>query len=176
MLLMGILLVTLHSNDVSAENLLDWGMSIKVWDTASEEFKADFIRYEDKHETWNREMFPMVFRYKVLAESHPAQQRLNYAYSKFGNKVEAERIVLTLIDENRRMLLFEQSSRNEWGLPQLQFTYHEAFIQSNYFMDWFNQVDYMVDVYYDWKYRKWGTNPRAGWYKTNLHKDLLEYY
>ena len=129
-------------------------MSTREWNEVDTEFQDKFIRYKEYHESWDRDTFPIDVEYKILTKENPAQSCINYLYSKFENKIVAEDLVLTFTDENRRWKIFEQSPDNEWGIPQLTYRLHKDFIESKYFADCYNQIDYAVDVYYDWKYRK----------------------
>jgi len=157
------------------EHYAPWGMSTREWNDVDPEFKEKFIRYWKYHETWDRDLFPMDIRYTVLSEWHPWQVYLNYLYSKFEDKELAMDMVLTVIDENRRLSLFAQSQDNERGLWQLQYRWHKDFIESKRFPDGFSQMDYVAEIYYDWKLRKWWISPRAGWYKKERYRDLIEF-
>jgi len=153
------------------------GEIVKAEILPEKEFMEKFIRYADRHASFNRTWFAMDVTFRPLSYRQDVQLWINYLYSKFEDKELAMDIILTFTDENRRWRPYAISSNNERWFGQLLIDYHRDFVTSKRFGDPYNQIDYLVDIYRDRQLarRHWKDDlcPREGRKKRDLYRDLF---
>jgi len=131
---------------------------------------AGRLRYEKYHITYNRSL-PQRYDYTVGWDG--LDPIVNYAINATEKLPHPDGgvmwldLVKTWSLENSRFAVAQNWPADELWICQLRYKYHKDFMDSQEFFDPYSQIQYCVDVYLDWYYRKrWSqplSNVRTQW-------------